>query len=539
MAAEPLPAQMRRAHWLALVFGLGASLRTLWPLALLYVLGIGSQGTKEIGSNPVLLGSMVLVVGLSALSAILGYAFASYGCTERELVRRTGWLHREERRIPIAQIHEVSSQQGVLQRVLGLATVKIQTASGPGTPEVTLDHISLDAVAELRRMLRGEASEARPAPQAPPAGDVLLELAPLDLVRIGLIENRGFAALLGIYTLLTRFVDDDWWLSVDAGAWVDAWLGDGPRGFLGASAWLEVALELAVGAIAAALALRILSIGWNLYYRHGFTLQRCGAELRTEQGLGERRSDVVPVSSIQMVRVDAGLLHRLTGRVSVRATTSGGTSSIRGGVEQVLAPVLPEAALARFLPQVWERLALDDVAWERLPPRSRRRFATELYVTTTLILAAILLVAGPWGGIAGDLIGRIPVVGQLAQSSPALLGGFSVFWLAGWLPLALLYGAAQQRFTAYSLGAEVLRFRTGWFVRRTWIFPYASLHTLELAESPFDRRHGMRSLVLAGAGTSRVAVPFLGADVANRMYARLRREARRTRGEQHARLEPA
>jgi putative membrane protein len=539
MAAEALAAQMRRAHWAALVFGLGSSVRALWPVVLLYFLGIGSQGTKAIGSNPVILWSMVVLVGGSALSAVLGYYFACYGCTERELVRRTGWLHREERRIPIAQIQEVSSQQGVLQRVLGLATVKIQTASGPGTPEVTLEHIALDSVEELRRMLRGRASEAQPVAQAAPAGDVLLELAPRDLVRIGLIENRGFAALLGIYTLVTRFVDDDWWISVDAGDLVDAWLGDVARERIAASAWLEVAVELAVVAIAAAILLRVLSIGWNLYYRHGFRLLRCGAELRTEQGLGERRSDVVPVASIQMVRVDASLLHRLACRVSVRATTSGGSSSTRGGVEQVLAPVLLESSLARFLSQVWERLAPDEAAWERLPPRSRRRFATELYIVTTLILAVILVVAGPWGGIAADLVGRIPLVGPLAQSSPAMLAGFSAFWLAGWLPLALLYGAAQHRFTAYSLGAEVLCFRTGWFVRRTWIFPYASLHTLQLVESPFDRRHGMRSLVLSGAGSARVAVQFLGADVANRIHARLRREAQRARGQQRAPLEPS
>jgi uncharacterized membrane protein YdbT with pleckstrin-like domain len=240
-----------------------------------------------------------------------------------------------------------------------------------------------------------------------------------------------------------------------------------------------------------------------------------------------------------MVRVDASLLHRLAGRVSVRATTSGGSSSTRGGVEQVLAPVLLESSLARFLSQVWERLASEEGSWERLPPRSRRRFATELYIATTLILVAILLVAAPWGGIVADLIGRIPLLGQLAQSSPAMLAGFSALWLAAWLPLALLYGAAQHRFTAYSLGAEVLRFRTGWFVRRTWIFPYASLHTLQLAESPFDRRHGMRSLVLAGAGSARVAVEYLGADVANRMHARLRREAQRARDEQSARPELA
>lgn len=526
MPTEPVPSGARRAHWLALLFGLSPSARIVLPFALLFFLGIGERPADVpatwLAPVPALLALQVAVT--------MGARYWSdrYWCTPREIVHRSGLLRREERRIPIAQIQELAVQQSLLQRTLGLATLTIQTGSGPGIPEIRLEHLARPALEELRRELQRPAPEPTVAGDSQPDDDVLLQLTTRDLVSLGLIENRGFTALACAYAILGRIFDESAFFGLAGDT--ATWLADQTSGRLAAAPdWLEPVIELAIVVVGAALLLRIFSIAWNLYYRHGFTLRRSGPELRSQQGLGERHSDVVPVASIQMVRIDAGLLQRLAGCVAVRATTSGGTTARSDGLkrERTLAPLLREAALPALLSQIWERLALDDAVWQRLPARSRRRFASRLYLRAAAVLAGIVALAVALAGLLGGTAGGWSWLGELADGLHARLPGFVGLWLVLWLPLALAYGQAQQRFTAYSLGAHALRFRSGWLVRRTWIFPYASLHTLELAESPFDRRHRMRSLQLAGASGAQIRLPFLAENVASAIHERLRREARR------------
>jgi putative membrane protein len=70
----------------------------------------------------------------------------------------------------------------------------------------------------------------------------------------------------------------------------------------------------------------------------------------------------------------------------------------------------------------------------------------------------------------------------------------------------------------------VLR-RSGWLDRKLSFAEIGKLQGLQLVESPFDRRHGMASLVIDTAGASplghRLELDFLPAEVARACYERL------------------
>jgi putative membrane protein len=193
MAIEPVPSDARRAHWLAILFGLWPAARGVLPFALLFFLGIGERRSIALhgwtNAVPALMTAWIAVLMCGR------YWSDRYWCTPRELVHRSGLLHREERRIPIAQIQELAVQQSLLQRALGLATVTIQTGSGPGIPEIKLEHLARPALEELRQELRRPGPEPAVAGDPQTGGDLLLQLTTRDLVRLGLIENRGFAVL--------------------------------------------------------------------------------------------------------------------------------------------------------------------------------------------------------------------------------------------------------------------------------------------------------------------------------------------------------
>jgi membrane protein YdbS with pleckstrin-like domain len=50
---------------------------------------------------------------------------------------RTGWFSREWLLVPVSRIQTVDTKQGWIERLLGLATIEINTASHTGSSEVS------------------------------------------------------------------------------------------------------------------------------------------------------------------------------------------------------------------------------------------------------------------------------------------------------------------------------------------------------------------------------------------------------------------
>ena len=168
-------------------------------------------------SGGVLLGRLDLLSLLFVVPAVV-YAFIrqrvySYRFTETELVVRDGLLTRNVRQISYERIHNVAVVRNPFHRMLGVATVRVETAAG-GKPEALLRVLSLAAVDELRRYTLPETrkSAATDTAETAAADEPLLQVPDRELVRLGLISNRGLvvvAALVGV-TSQTNWWDKDW-----------------------------------------------------------------------------------------------------------------------------------------------------------------------------------------------------------------------------------------------------------------------------------------------------------------------------------------
>ncbi|PSQ34418.1 hypothetical protein BRD11_03925, partial [Halobacteriales archaeon SW_12_69_24] len=127
---------------------------------------VGVPGlTGALGSEGGLLG----LVGIVAFASLfVGYFFAYYRRYEYELTAdtfdiRSGVLSRREREIPLRRIQNVDISQSVVQRILGIASVSLETAGG-GQTEAQLQYVSED---EAER-LQSEVSRLRRASEASP-----------------------------------------------------------------------------------------------------------------------------------------------------------------------------------------------------------------------------------------------------------------------------------------------------------------------------------------------------------------------------------
>jgi putative membrane protein len=471
----------------------------------------------------------LLLIAPAIIYAFIKQRVYSYHFTQSELVVRDGLLTRNVRHISYQRIHNVALVRNPIHRLLGVTTARIETAAG-GKPEAVLRVVSMEAADELRRYTLAEEPKAAATDSAEPrpAEAPLLQVPDGELVRLGLISNRGFivvAAVLGVFSQMNWW-DQDWvkdqdWLSITTGLrarapdWA-AWLFDSGslvgRGLLG----------LALIAIFLVL-LRLLSIGWYLVRYRGFTLRLNEQDIRAEYGLLTQVSSLIPVHRIQLVTVTSTLLHRWFDRTSIDVETAGAStadSDLSGQLaasgmnttRQWLAPIVETERAAGLVHEVLPEVDIESVEWQPIEARAARRIVKRVAVVVapiTIVLAAVL------------------------TYSPIPLSG----WHAMWLPLvaltmAWLIARRWVRHAGYALTERAIFFRSGWLSRRVSVVRFVNMQTVSMHQSPFDHRKRMASVAVdtAGAGGTghRVRIPFLDVDIAGSILQRLYAEVRST-----------
>jgi putative membrane protein len=438
----------------------------------------------------------IVAIAVLVFISILQYFTYRYRVGKDGLSVREGWLHRSLREIPFARIHNVVVHQSLLHRVFGVAEVRLESAGGQ-KPEAQMRVLSLDDALALENLVkhRGQAGE-HSVDEAAADSDTLLTLSTGEVIRLGLISNRGMivvAAGIGAAwqilpdKMVGDFIED---FSQRAFGYADhlQW------GWAASAAAVLSLLLLAV------LAVRALSVVLALLQFHGFRLREDPRRLMVERGLLARLRTSVARRRIQSWTLQEGLLHRLLGRRTVRIDTavaeapSGGEQRALKEVAPVATPETCDQLIAHLLPHAqWPRQH-----WHPLPANAWWRLFLPVAVWVVLLTVVLSLRFGPW-------------------ASALLL----------WLPCAA-YGARQQaRRAGYDIDERLVAVRGGWWSRYWRFAEIDKLQALRLTRSPLDRRLGTASLWLDTAGATGMAPPlrlrFVPEAEAQALYERLGR----------------
>jgi putative membrane protein len=483
-----------RLHGSSWLFVLTGSARQL-VLPLIALLVFGARGDDRWLGTPLVL---TIFVAAMLIRALWHQWTFRYGFGPRGLVIRDGLIFRNVRQIEYPRIENIDTERGLLHRLLNVAQVRVQTSTG-GKPEALISVLDLDAVQQMRQRVFADTrptAEVAKAPQEP----ALLHLPPMELVRYGLIDNRG----LILVAAGAGFLYEAGFFRVDR-EFVDQWLRSSAlSGIEGLGIAMQIMLALFV-IFSALIAVRLLSVLLALITLHEFTLTRHDGDLRVRYGLLTKIALTLRTRRIQAVHQSESLLHRLFGRVSLDvdlAGDSGGDGEQRNPERMKtrwLAPVCPTTAaptlIASALP-VFDPAAPPD--WQPLAPGARLR------IFRRSALLSLLIVAGPtWWYMHGAAVFCFPIV----------------------MALAWMHAHLYVKYTRWSLERDVLLFRSGWLTRRLTIVPRDRVQSLNVSASPFDRRRHMASLSVDTAGGSAraagVHIRYLPADVARRLAAEL------------------
>ncbi|QLG62509.1 PH domain-containing protein [Halorarum salinum] len=475
-------------------------------------------------SGPLGFGDAAAAFVLAPLGAVVGAGYAvarylrfEYDLRPEHLVVTSGVFARQEREIPLRRIQNVDVSRGVIQRLLGLATVRFETAGGSAT-EATLDAVGVDEAERLRHEVgervravrererasgdaagRGATAESTgqaagtagtrtgPAdgltgtergprtPAAEPERETLYEISGGDLLVLSAVSFRPGAIAAPVFG--APFVGD---LVVDGLLVTFRLLGGGRGG--GFPDDLAILFTALAGLLAFALAVWVASAALTYVRYYDFRLERVADELRYERGLAGRYSGTIPLDKMQTVTVGENAAMRRLGYASLSVETAGYApgSDGAGGAETTV----PLASRDRVFSLARDLQPFGERSFRRPPTRARRRYAVR-YVIVSFVLAGLGLAAARALSPVPDLVALVPLVG---------------------LPLAPVAARAKWRHRGYDEADDAVLTRSGFWHRSTRVVPYYRLQTVFVRRTVFQRRWGLASVTADTASTSSFVV---------------------------------
>lgn len=487
----------RRMHPWSWLFVLAQQVRPFVVplLALLFFGARGNDGDLWAYAAPV-----IAVAALVLASAWQCLSFR-YRIGADRITVRSGLLHRNLREIPFARIHNVTIHQNLLHRLFGVAELRLESAGGR-KPEAEMRVLALHDALALEARVRhhagmplADASAIDAATATPPArgGRVLLAMPTAEVVRLGLVSNRGMLVVAAGFGALWQIVPDRL-LPRLLESWTRQALGyaDGLHGRMAA-----LALAATLALLLAWAALRLLSVALALTQYHGFTLSEAGSRLQVERGLLGRIRTSVARRRIQAWTLREGVLHRMFGRRSLNIDTAvveqhGDRSRSLDELAPLATPAACDALVRHLLPGI----AWPPGTWHPTPSAAAWRLMLPDLLLTPLAAAALAWHFGPWGLLA---LAWLPWSAWLAFKAIARMG--------------------------YTLDERRVAVRGGGWSRWWRFAELDKLQALQLQRSPLDRVCGTATLWLdtAGArvGTPALRIRFLPSTEAQALYAHL------------------
>ncbi|MEO1488400.1 MAG: PH domain-containing protein [Pseudomonadota bacterium] len=434
------------------------------------------------------------IVALNTLFSYLAWRRLTYTVGAQDIRVESGILSRAARSVPYERIQDVSLEQKLIPRLLGLVAVKFETGAG-GADDLALTYLSMDEGERLRQLVRERRDEADNAPasttfaspeaseasiaKAEEAAQPLFAMGPRRLLIFGAFEFSlaVFAVLGGLLQYLDSILDIELWdvdfwreLAQERGGWV-----------------LELgAYAQALGAIAGLFLVFLIGSATGLvrtFSREwGFLLERTARGFRRRRGLFTRTDVVMPVHRVQALRIGTRAIRYRFGWHSLRFVS---LAQDAGSASHVVAPFAKMDELAPIVEAAGFRLPSPETQWHR---------ATKAYRTTSLMFDGVLF------GFAAIVAGVFTVLyaPEWALLSVGLVLGVGVLDACATL--------IAWHFKRHALDAEQITVRSGVLSPTSQIATRVKLHSVEISQGPIARWKGYATLHLGLAG-SELSIP--------------------------------
>lgn len=466
--------------------------RRLHPLTLL--MALITVGPRSLNFVPALLAigftvdwrwvvpGLALLILLSLLGTWIAWLRFSWRVDADDIAIVSGVFSRNSRTIPFDRIQDVSIEQGLIARALGLAKVGFETGSGGGKDaDASLNAIALSEAQALRDHIRLHRSGAAVAVTAATGDDavptvldadahstLLFAMTPLRILIAGIFNFSlaVFAVLFGVLQTFNNFLPFD---PFDVDFWVEAANSAGLGDWIVAHQWLAavgglltvLVLGLATGII------RMTLTNWD------FRLARDERGFRRTRGLTTRTDVVIPIRRVQAAIVGTGFVRRWFGWYDLKLQSLASDSGKEPDHE--VAPLARLTEIDTLLREVGQdRAGLEDTAdpgdadWQRSHP-----------IIMALTPALLVVVAIVWVIVLPMIRADLIWTAAFPAASALLMG------VIGWF---------DWRYRRWFFDGRVLHIADGVLSRRHIILPARNIQSVDVAVGPLSRRLSLAGL---------------------------------------------
>ncbi len=425
----------------------------------------------------------LVAIGFMVPLAIARYITFRYRIGSDRIIIRSGLLHKTVRDIAFTRIQNVTLNQGLLHRLLGVAEVRLETGGGE-KEEGRMRVLGFAQAQQLQRIIRSQENPsaiAHSIETQTASSHILLSLPSREVFKLGLISNKGMilvaAAMGGIWQF--DFLRPDKLIS-NAGSWLfdhrNDIAGGGPASYaIGVMLLLLLAFML----------LRLISIIQAILHYHGFILSSDNHRLSIERGLLNRFHGSLPRSRIQAWTLQQGWLQRKFSRFALRVdAAAGGVKSENLESQWQLAPIADEQSIEQIIHTVLPNNSWPIQDWQALHPHAwRRKFKPPALLMLPVITLCVYKFG--WYGLLSVLL----------------------------LPVLYAQAKTWAKYAGYSQANGLIAVREGWLNKHWRFADVRKVQAVYLKQSPFDRRNGMATVfcdtVNAGAFEPPMAVRYL------------------------------
>lgn len=491
--AAPRFATPRRLHPASVVLGINVR-------QVVQALVFPVAATFTAGGRVMLLALLAMGVAL-LVARILSWQRFHYSFDGEVLRVAEGVLSRNQRALDVTRIQQVEIDRSLLQRMLGLAALRVETAGSSTEVEVELRVVpEADAVA-LRSAVRESKVRTTGRPPGPGDGEAedaattgrLVLTVPLRHVVLGSATGVRLlvfpAVIAGAFQLLGQATDQ--WLETGVEYLLEQEVitGRGVQGLTVTTGLLLAAAVLALSLVTAVV-VGVLRDAW-------FRIEQVDDDLHVSRGLLSTRDSVLPLRRIQLVQVHRNWMRRLLGYSSVRVHSAGGSGD---SDRRVTVPLLPDGRVEALLAEIYP--GSTGIPLLRRHPRPAVRRAVFRWVRAVAWPVALVWVL-PW---------------QLAEAArvPAL----------ALIPLAVALGVVEYRHLAHGISERLVAARQGALSVTTGLAPVVKVQAVTTRANYFQRRLGLATVRahVAGPGGD-LEVLDAGAGDARELHDRLKRHA--------------
>lgn len=434
--------------------------------------------------------AIISIVSFVSLFSILQYWFYHYWVKEDKIEIKEGIFFKKNRKVPYTRIQNVNVLQNPLHRLLNLATLQLESASG-GKPEAVMRVVSLDVVEQIKEKVRlcstsEEHQDSSNKESEKEQNKPLLQLPIKEVIKYGIISQKG----LFFGAVLFGFLAQNQKLVAYLFTHLDALYK------LPDLAKISLALGIvyvSVIGLVMLLLLQFLSILWALLKFYAFKIEKQEDRLQAQMGLISKISATIPLKRIQLYRISENPLHKLFKSRTITVETAGGVNTDNSGiVMRWIAPLIHRSKVRSFMLEIEPKIKLAAVDWTLIPYRAWRRVMKRMLISLVVFSAILAAIA---------LLPQVEIR-FYAWIIVALL-----------VPVIYIYSKKYVQKTAYYIDDDIICFKSGvWFGKQSFV-KINKIQTVEVLESPFDRKNKMATLEIDTAGSNillhHVKIPYL------------------------------